>query len=111
MFGPDVRDARRNEFPFVVSIAHKRIENNVIVFTHSCTGVLVTRQDVLSVAHCIQDQNWNNMVVLIGSNNYNNGRQHQILWWITFNDFAHRLQIEPQFNINDIGNIRVNNLS
>jgi secreted trypsin-like serine protease len=92
MFGVNVRNAREGEFPFV---------------SHFCSGVLITRQDILTSAHCTENEHLPHIWAIIGSSDLRQGTRYSLLWWITYNRWIQIQRSRRRFQINDIANIRV----
>ncbi|XP_011503386.1 PREDICTED: trypsin-4-like [Ceratosolen solmsi marchali] len=106
--GPNVRNARANEFPFVVSIMRLKSgqylqpEND-----HVCTGSLITLRDVATAAHCVVNEMKISIRIIIGSTDIRLGQRYYPFWWLTYDVWAHRKGIQPQVDFNDIVNIRL----
>jgi hypothetical protein len=66
--GENVKSAEENEFKYVVSILE--IDNSTLVpieMYHRCTGTLVSKQDVLTAEHCVNNIFPSAIKMLIGS--------------------------------------------
>jgi hypothetical protein len=111
LIGSNVREARRHEFPFVVSLMHYNPVNPVPVQDHICTGALVSKQHVLSTAYCIINRLTNQTIVLAGTNNLVFGRLYGISWWITYNEWSQFMSQPLIFEENDISITKVDYVS
>jgi V8-like Glu-specific endopeptidase len=100
MFGVNVRNAREGEFPFVSQ--NIRIESN-----HFCSGTLITNQDILTAAHCLEDERPTQVLAIVGSSDLRQGIMYSPLWWITYNHWIQIKHMQRRFQSNDIANIRV----
>jgi V8-like Glu-specific endopeptidase len=107
MFGVNVRNAREGEFPFVVSLIRLGTRNPELANSHFCSGVLITRQDILTSAHCTENEHLPHIWAIIGSSDLRQGTWYSLLWWITYNRWIQIQRSRRRFQINDIANIRV----
>jgi hypothetical protein len=110
MFGQLVRSVEDNEFLFAVALMMNNNVNPDLVNDFICSGSLVTRQDVITSAHGIENIQVDQVLIYAGSIDLINSRHYKILWWITYNDWAQSMNIVSPFRINDIANIRVSTL-
>jgi V8-like Glu-specific endopeptidase len=89
---------------------HNNPANPIPVEDHFCTAALISKQHVLSTAHCIARKLPNETVVLAGTNNLIFGRLYRISWWITYNEWAELRRRTIIFEDNDISIIKVNQI-
>ncbi|XP_011495563.1 PREDICTED: chymotrypsin-2-like [Ceratosolen solmsi marchali] len=107
MIGANVRDAMEDEFSYVVSISRIDLEDASKPNEHFCTGTLITRQDVLTSAHCMESEALSTTLVIVGSINLTEGITYKPLWWITYNLWTDMKEMQRKFTNNDIGNLRL----
>ncbi|KAF2879613.1 hypothetical protein ILUMI_26564 [Ignelater luminosus] len=100
---PRCRETSILLYPQVVAI----VENDTEV--HVCTGVIISKKWVLSVAHCLvlcADHSCNNLVIRAGSSHSNRGGEEYAIIHV---------EIHPQFNSitlkYDIGLLKVKNFN
>jgi secreted trypsin-like serine protease len=103
-----VRKAGKGEIPFLVAIVnanrHTSSENTIL-----CTGALISYQDVLTAAHCVNNRLLNNTEVIAGANDVRSGKRYRLIGWLTYNTWAITKNIALMYEINDIVVLRVNN--
>ncbi|XP_011500641.1 PREDICTED: trypsin-like [Ceratosolen solmsi marchali] len=80
--GHGITQARQQDFPFIVAIT-KRIENINAERYIVCTGTLVSSQDVLTAAHCTNNEELNGIQLIVGSVDIRSTNRHYPLWWIS----------------------------
>jgi hypothetical protein len=107
LVGVNVREARQNEFPFIVSLLHFNPNNPIPETNHICTGSLITRKDVATAEHCVMSENLSAIQVHYGSVNLRFGIKRFLLWWISYDHWATSIRMTTEFYINDVANIRV----
>lgn len=70
-------------FPFVVSLASKRADKSLF-----CMGSLITPNLVLTAAHCLKDETYENVKVLIGPTDSRVSKStYDVNWWRTFDQW------------------------
>jgi hypothetical protein len=111
LIGIDVTPVEQGQYTFIVSLMHVNLNTFNRVDNHICTAALVTRNHVLSAAHCIEDRLKNETVVLAGSNYLSLCTAYEIFAWITYNEWGERRRIFIEFDTNDISIIKVINLN
>jgi secreted trypsin-like serine protease len=107
MFGQFVRLAEENEFAYVVTLVTYRPEDPIIENNYICSGSLITMQDVLTAGHCLENLQPHQVLIYAGSIDITNSLPYSIFRWISYNMYARINNIEPEFPVNDISNIRV----
>jgi secreted trypsin-like serine protease len=106
MIGQAVRQARENEFPFVVPLLFNN--HHTVDLMRFCTGTLITNKDVLTAEHCLEHKEPEDVVVLVGTIDLSRGTKCYVKWWITYNQWALLDGINIEFQKNDLAIIRVN---
>lgn len=89
--GETVRQARENEFPFVVSLSYKPTSKYAKnqEKSHECSGSLITTLHVLTAAHCIdQWHNYSDIIVKVGSIDWLKAKTYEVRSWISFMKWA-----------------------
>jgi secreted trypsin-like serine protease len=107
LYGQKVRNARRTEFPFIVSIIRIPNPSNALLPNHICTGTLITRRDVVTCEHCIVDERIQRVRIIVGILDVREGVRHKALWWMTYDNWAAQ-NTQSELENNDLCNIRVN---
>ncbi|XP_011503421.1 PREDICTED: trypsin-4-like [Ceratosolen solmsi marchali] len=105
MIGRNVQIAAENEYPFIVSII-RISQHNTNSVLHCCTGSLITRKDIATVEHCLENEQEDSMRVVVGAVDYRQGVRFPIQWWITYDVWAIFNGIAIDFEVNDVANIR-----
>jgi secreted trypsin-like serine protease len=106
LIGTDVRSAGQNEFPFIVAIV-KSYSQNVMDDDFICVGTLISKKDILTTAHCLEDQYTFGVTIRIGSSYVNQASIHYIQWWMTFQQWAEQTNYIIRYTKNDIAVISV----
>ncbi|XP_011495567.1 PREDICTED: uncharacterized protein LOC105360373 [Ceratosolen solmsi marchali] len=88
IIGNNVRQVNTGEFKFIVSLMKINRANSIPNEAHYCTGSLITRKDVLSCAHCLDEEELESSQVLIGSSDLRFGEMLYIYWWITYDQWG-----------------------
>lgn len=89
--GDNVRDVTEREFPFVVAISDKDneivpVESNITQF---CTGSLITNKHVLTAQHCLINKQVEQVQILVGSDNLDQGKIYDPESWITYQEWKY----------------------
>jgi V8-like Glu-specific endopeptidase len=107
MIGHNIRDAQENEYSYVVSLMQIDCFLTNPQYDHICTGTLVTRKDVVTSEHCVQDRELDDTKLMVGAVNLWQSRSYNILWWISYEQWAVSHNIVIEFDLNDVAVIRV----
>ncbi|XP_011493785.1 PREDICTED: uncharacterized protein LOC105359008 [Ceratosolen solmsi marchali] len=108
MVGSNIRNARPNEFPFVISImTYYPNDDRPADEVHRCTGTLISAQDALTSYHCLHSLTVLDFRLIIGSNDLRQGVMYRALWWWGYNEWAASKNIETEFRQNDIAFIKI----
>lgn len=106
--GNNVKPAETMEFPFVVSLSFsKQSREKLRYLYHFCGGSLITDKHVITAAHCIENKQPLEVLVMVGSVDLNEGKMHTIRSWITYNEWARENNMLTEFPLNDIAVIVV----
>jgi secreted trypsin-like serine protease len=101
-----VRQLTETEFPYVVALS--RINNNdPSILNVICIGTLITKKDVLTCEHCLEDEEQTEIQIIAGSYDITCGLKYTVYWWLTHDQWAVQMYIPLQFTNNDIAIIRV----
>jgi secreted trypsin-like serine protease len=106
--GENVKSANENEFKFVVSIL--TIDNSLqlpIERFHRCTGTLVSKQDILTAEHCMQDILPSSVKVLVGSIDLALSTEFRPMFFLPFENWSQQNEIWMEHQNNDIAFIKV----
>jgi secreted trypsin-like serine protease len=106
LIGSNVRSATEKEFPFIVAIV-KSYSQNVMDDDYICAGTLISKKNILTSAHCIEDQYTYGVTIRIGSSYVNQASIHYVQWWMTFQQWAEQTNYIIRFAKNDIAIISV----
>jgi secreted trypsin-like serine protease len=109
MIGENVKLVEQGKFRFAVSILRVRFDNNQRIENHFCTGALISIKDVLTAEHCMINEILSQTYVTIGSVDFRHGTKYEILWWISYDQWARYKVLHQNFKNNDITIIRVIN--
>jgi secreted trypsin-like serine protease len=107
LIGRNVRDAGENEYPFIASILRILTEDESEI-VYACVGALISRKDVLTTNHCMDDEELNKIKIIIGSTYLTGTNKYYPLWWKSYNDWMQEKRKNLEFRLNDIAIIRVN---
>ena len=75
---------------------------------HFCTGTLITRTDILTSEHCLEDERLNTIQIVVETIDLRNGQVFHPFWWLSYNQWIARGNDTYVFNVNDLANIKVN---
>ncbi|XP_011495592.1 PREDICTED: chymotrypsin-2-like [Ceratosolen solmsi marchali] len=107
LVGENVRTAPAEQYRYVVSISEINRYNPHPQRDHGCTGTLISVKDVLTAEHCIIRKAWNEIQIIIGSNDIWRGTKFFPSWWITYKRWITIKNIQQEFKSNDIAIIRL----
>ncbi|XP_011495232.1 PREDICTED: trypsin epsilon-like [Ceratosolen solmsi marchali] len=110
MVGSNVRPATFGQFPYIVSLMNLKTFGSVPLYMHFCTAALISKCHVISSAQCTEKIIKNETKIHAGSLTLTNGRKYDIAWWINYNDWCQYKSRSPQFEINDIGIIKIDSM-
>ncbi|OXU23972.1 hypothetical protein TSAR_000022 [Trichomalopsis sarcophagae] len=97
--GVNVQQLKENKYPFVVSIGDNRDPDQI---KHFCTGALISNRHVLTSEHCVEDLEYKDIHVLVGSFDLLEGRKIGVKSWLTYDDWADKNGYTSEFANNDI---------
>ncbi|NP_001164348.1 serine protease precursor [Nasonia vitripennis] len=97
--GVNVQQLKENKYPFVVSIGDNRDPDQI---KHFCTGALISNRHVLTSEHCVEDLEYKDIHVLVGSFDLLKGQKIGIKSWLTYDDWADKNGYTSEFANNDI---------
>lgn len=96
------RDVKADELTFVVSIGYKDSKETEEE-NHFCSGVLVTKQHVLTAAHCLHQIRADRLQVIVGSADLYAGTKYFVKSWTSFimwfTDTYHKSPKDPYNDI------------
>ncbi|XP_011500643.1 PREDICTED: uncharacterized protein LOC105364429 [Ceratosolen solmsi marchali] len=108
LMGHKIREAKENEFPFIVAIIRRNRDvmpcRDII-----CTASLISNKDILTAEHCMHDEVANGVGLIIGSIDLNSVKKYYAAWWISYDQWEEvNLASKLIFAENDILLLRVN---
>lgn len=84
--GKGVLPAEENEFPFFVVLSNSpNIDDHDDYF---CGGTLITQRHVITSMHCLDDEEYNDITLIVNAASKQNRRVHQIYSWIAYDGWA-----------------------
>ncbi|XP_011498390.1 PREDICTED: trypsin alpha-like [Ceratosolen solmsi marchali] len=84
LIGSNIRAAYDNEFPSVVCIVRNEVSPERYAEYLTCTGTLISRQHVITAAHCMDVFSQSVSLVVYGSVDVRHGRRLPVAWWISY---------------------------
>jgi V8-like Glu-specific endopeptidase len=85
--GYNVRPSVENEFPSIACLArynpNLNWQQNLL-----CTATLISPKYILTAEHCFTSASENQIEVVVGAHNIENGVRHYPIWWISFNQWS-----------------------
>jgi hypothetical protein len=107
LIGENIRRARHNEVSSQVAIL-KRVGDTILPDRDViCSGVLISKQDVLTAEHCIQGEEIHNILITAGSKNILLSSKFYPSWWISYDQWRRQINKRIPKPWNDIAIIRV----
>ncbi|XP_011499782.1 PREDICTED: uncharacterized protein LOC105363726 isoform X2 [Ceratosolen solmsi marchali] len=106
LIGANVREAEINEFSSAVAIVKIVPDNSWPENNFKCSATLISYRDVLTCAHCVENEEVDQVKVLVGMNNLRDGIEHLPLWWVTYDEWAEQNGVASLFPVNDLCIIR-----
>jgi secreted trypsin-like serine protease len=110
MVGNNIVNVTAGEFSMIVSLKQANFNNNEVEKDHLCSGVLISKKDVLTTAHIFDNLPTIGFNIIIDSNDLRNGKKYFPYWWLTFDRWSKLYEIPSETEMNDIAVIRVNNI-
>ncbi|XP_011499781.1 PREDICTED: chymotrypsin-2-like isoform X1 [Ceratosolen solmsi marchali] len=107
LIGANVREAEINEFSSAVAIVKIVPDNSWPENNFKCSATLISYRDVLTCAHCVENEEVDQVKVLVGMNNLRDGIEHLPLWWVTYDEWAEQNGVASLFPVNDLCIIRL----
>ncbi|XP_011495222.1 PREDICTED: chymotrypsin-2-like [Ceratosolen solmsi marchali] len=107
MVGQDISNITEGYLTLVVSLRKINPGNVEVEKDHLSSGVLVSRQDVLTTSHIMESIPANGFEVVIGSYDLRSGTRYFPFWWITFDEWATIYSVPVETQLNDIAIVRL----